>query len=383
MFAPAGALEKACGARRPCLIDDDVAVIFSSGSTGEPKGVLLTHFNIDSNVEGMGQAFETGPRDRVLGVLPLFHSFGYMATLWWALNRGLGVVYHPNPKDATAVGELVQRFAVTLLLSTPTFLQLYLRRCTPAQFGSLRVVVTGAEKLPERVSQAFEERFGVRPLEGYGATECAPAIAVSTPDFRAAGFFQPGQRRGSVGQPLPGVAVRIVDPATGAVLPPDTPGMLLVRGPNVMRGYLGREDLTSAAVQDGWYSTGDIAKLDEDGFVFITDRLARFSKIGGEMVPHVRIEDALHELAGAEQQTFAVTAIPDEGRGERLAVLHVCDPCLVPDLLQKLAAAGFPPLFLPRAEYFVRVEALPFLGSGKLDLATLKRTARERIGAMP
>jgi acyl-[acyl-carrier-protein]-phospholipid O-acyltransferase/long-chain-fatty-acid--[acyl-carrier-protein] ligase len=292
-------------------------------------------------------------------------------------------VYHPNPKDATAVGELVQRFAVTLLLSTPTFLQLYLRRCTPAQFGSLRVVVTGAEKLPERVSQAFEERFGVRPLEGYGATECAPAIAVSTPDFRAAGFFQPGARRGSVGQPLPGVAVRIVDPATGAVLPPDTPGMLLVRGPNVMRGYLGREDLTSAAVQDGWYSTGDIAKLDEDGFVFITDRLARFSKIGGEMVPHVRIEDALHDLAGAEQQTFAVTAIPDEDRGERLAVLHLCDPCVVPDLLQKLAAAGFPPLFLPRAEHFVRVETLPFLGSGKLDLATLKRTARERIGATP
>ena len=131
------------------------------------------------------------------------------------------------------------------------------------------------------------------------------------------------------------------------------------------------------------YSTGDIAKLDEDGFVFITDRLARFSKIGGEMVPHVRIEDALHELAGAEQQTFAVTAIADEGRGERLAVLHVCDPCVVPGLLQKLAAAGFPPLFLPRAEHFVRVEALPFLGSGKLDLATLKRTARERIGAMP
>src|SRR6185436_19770719 len=150
-----------------------------------------------------------------------------------------------------------------------TFLQMYLRRCTPEQFGSLRIVLAGAEKMPERLAAAFEDTFGLRPLEGYGTTECAPAVAVNAPDYRAPGFFQTGSRRGTVGQPLPGVSVRVVDPDTFAPLPSDTPGLLLVRGPNVMRGYLGRNDLTSAAMKDGWYVTGDIAVIDDDGFLRI------------------------------------------------------------------------------------------------------------------
>jgi acyl-[acyl-carrier-protein]-phospholipid O-acyltransferase / long-chain-fatty-acid--[acyl-carrier-protein] ligase len=281
----------------------------------------------------------------------------------------------------TAIGDLVQRFRLTFLVTTPTFLQLYQRRCTPEQFSSLRIVLTGAEKLPARLAQAFEDHFGVAPVEGYGVTECAPVISVNCPDFRAAGFFQPASRRGTVGQPLPGVSVQIVDPDSFAPLPADTPGMLLVKGPNVMQGYLGREDLTAGAIRDGWYITGDIAKLDEDGFLTITDRLSRFSKIGGEMVPHGKVEEALQQAAGADMQVFAVTGIPDEKKGERLAVLHTLDESRLPDILSKLTEQGLPNLFIPGRNQFVRVDALPVLGTGKLDLRGIKRVALERLAS--
>jgi acyl-[acyl-carrier-protein]-phospholipid O-acyltransferase/long-chain-fatty-acid--[acyl-carrier-protein] ligase len=377
-FAPWRLLETACGAVSHTEPDDLATIIFSSGSTGEPKGVMLSHFNVDANVEAVAQAMRISEEDTLLGILPLFHSFGYLV-LWFAANNGLGIVFHPNPLDAAAVGELVEKRRVTILLATPTFLQMYLRRCTPEQFGSLRIVLAGAEKMPERLAAAFEEKFGIRPLEGYGTTECAPAVAVNAPDYRAPGFFQTGSRRGTVGRPLPGVSVRIVDPDTHEPLPPDTPGLLLVRGPNVMRGYVGRDDLTAKAMKDGWYVTGDIAAVDDDGFLRITDRLSRFSKIGGEMVPHGRVEEALHEAAGVTEQTFAVTAVPDEKKGERLAVLTTLDLSSLPPILERLGTMGLPNLFLPKKDAFVFVEKLPVLGTGKLDLREMKRLAAERL----
>ena len=220
----------------------------------------------------------------------------------------------------------------------------------------------------------------MRPLEGYGTTECAPVVTVNSPDYRAAGFFQAGSKRGSVGRAIPGVAVRIVDPETEELRPPDEPGMLLVRGPNVMRGYLGRPDLTAEVLRDGWYVTGDIARMDEDGFVFITDRLSRFSKIGGEMVPHGRVEQALHEVAGLDAQTFAVTAVPDERKGERLVVLHTASEARLPEIVAKLEVAGLPQLFIPKIAQFTRVDELPVLGTGKLDLRAIKKIAAERLG---
>ncbi len=381
LAGPLWLLERVCGVGGRPTVEDVVTVIFSSGSTGEPKGVMLTHFNVQANVDGVAQAFSFQPTDRLLGILPFFHSFGYMATLWLAALQGMGVVFHPTPLDAGPIGDLVQRHRVTFLIATPTFLQLYLRRCTPEQFGSLRLVLTGAEKLPERLGQAFEDRFGIRPVEGYGTTECSPVIAVSGPGFRAPGFYQRGARRGHVGQPLPGLSVRVVDPDSFEELPPGKPGMLLVRGPNVMRGYLGREDLTAAVMRDGWYITGDIAVIDDDGFIQITDRLSRFSKIGGEMVPHGRVEEALQEAAGVDVQAFAVTAIPDERKGERLAVLHTLDEAAIPPILEKVAARGLPNLFLPRRDHFVRVEKLPVLGTGKLDLRQVKQLAMEKLGS--
>lgn len=379
LLAPVRLLERVCGARRRVTPGDVATVIFSSGSTGEPKGVELTHFNVDSNVEAAAQVIQSSRHDRILGILPFFHSFGYMATLWLAVNNGMGVVYHPNPLDAAGVGEMVQRYRCTILIGTPTFLQLYTRRCTPAQFGSLRLVIAGAEKLGEPLARAFEDHFGLPVFEGYGATECAPAVALNAPDFRAPGFYQPGNRRGTVGQPLPGVAVRIVDPDTFAPLPPGEEGMILVDGPNVMAGYLGQDELTADVMRDGWYVTGDIGKLDEDGFLSITDRLARFSKIGGEMVPHGVVEEALHEAAEAEDRIFAVTSIDDDRRGERLAVVHTLEPEVVPGLLERLSGAGLPNLYIPRRDHFIRVDELPLLGSGKTDLRAVQEIARNHL----
>ena len=366
---------------------------------------MLSHYNIGSNIEQMDQVFDLNRHDRFLGILPFFHSFGFTGTLWLPATLGVGVVFHPNPLDARTIGPLVKHHTVTYLLATPTFLQIYLRGCAPGDFGSLRLVMTAAEKLPDRLASAFEAHFGIRPMEGYGCTECSPTVAVNTPDFRAAGFHQVGVKRGTIGHPLPGVCVRIVDaenPWSGNPLPLGQAGLLLVRGPNVMRGYLGKPEKTAEvlrcvaatpsspiearagaarppscdeAPQLRWYCTGDVAALDEDGFLQITDRLNRFSKIGGEMVPHIKIEENLHELAGATEQTFVVTGVPDEKKGERLVVLHKLPDVNLAPCLEKLAASDLPNLWKPRADQFFRVEQFPLLGTGKLDLRKVKELA--------
>ena len=366
--------------RTPHSLDDLATVIFSSGSTGEPKGVMLSHFNVVSNVEQLEQVFGLGKSDRLLGVLPFFHSFGFTGTLAMPAAVGVGVAFHANPLDTKTIGPLVRQHAVTFLLATPTFLQLYLRGCAPGDLGSVRLVMTGAEKLPERLAAAFEEKFGIRPLEAYGCTECAPAVTVNTHDFRAAGFRQVGAKRGTIGHPLPGVSVRIVDvnqPHSETSLPLGEPGLLLVRGPNVMVGYLGRPEKTTDVLRDGWYMTGDVALVDEDGFVQITDRLSRFSKIGGEMVPHIKIEERLHEVAGVTEQTFVVTGVPDEKKGERLVVLHKLAEKDLPACLEKFAACDLPNLWKPKAESFFCVEQFPLLGTGKLDLRGVKDIAQK------
>jgi len=374
---PARGIETFVGAERRARLDDVATIIFSSGSTGDPKGVILTHYNIASNVEQLNQVVMLNSTDRILGILPFFHSFGFTGTLCLPVALGLGVIYHPNPLDARAIGALVAQYAITLLLATPTFLNTYTRRCAPEDFGSLRFVMAGAEKLPERIAQAFEDHFGIRPLEGYGCTECSPVVALNTLDFRAASFRQVGAKRGSIGHPLPGMSVRIVDPATGRPVPVSEPGLLLVRGPNVMQGYLQQPEKTAEVLQDGWYNTGDIATVDEDGFIRITDRLSRFSKVGGEMVPHIKVEEKLQELADASEQVFAVTAIPDEKKGERLVVFHTLADKDLRECLEKLAKSDLPALWRPRPDQFLSIRALPYLGTGKLDLRRLRELALE------
>ena len=372
---PVRVLEQALGRTARAELDDLATVIFSSGSTGEPKGVMLTHYNIASNVEQLGQTFALDRSDRMLGILPFFHSFGFTGTLCLPAMLGVGVAYHPSPLDARGIGDLVREYAITFLLATPTFLQIYLRGCAPEQFGSVEFVMVGAERLPDRVADAFEERFGIRPFEAYGCTECAPAVTVNRQDFRGAGFRQVGGKRGKIGHPLPGLSVRIVDPDTFAPRPVGESGLLLVSGPNVMQGYLGLPEKTAEVLQDGWYVTGDIAVLDEDGFLAIIDRLSRFSKIGGEMVPHMKIEEQIHAAAGVTDHSFAVTAVPDEKKGERLIVLHILDEAPLKACLDTFAQSDLPNLWKPRADQFCRVAEFPYLGTGKLDLRAVRELA--------
>jgi acyl-[acyl-carrier-protein]-phospholipid O-acyltransferase/long-chain-fatty-acid--[acyl-carrier-protein] ligase len=373
---PFSLLRKALHAQRRTT-EDLATVIFSSGSTGDPKGVMLTHNNVLANIRQVTQVFMLDRQDKILGILPFFHSFGFTITLWLPAVHGIGVVFHPNPLDAKSISELVSRYGVTFLVATPTFLQAYTRRCSPEHFGSLQYVLVGAEKLPERVALAFEDTFGIRPLEGYGCTECSPVVAVNSRDFRAPGFRQIASRRGTIGHPLPGVVARIVDPETLEPLPPNQPGMLLVKGPNVMKGYLGRPEKTAEVLRDGWYTTGDIATMEEDGFLRITDRLTRFSKIGGEMVPHIKIEEKLHELAETTEQRFVVSAVPDEKKGERIIVLHTMPEDKLAAVLEKLAQSDLPALWKPRPNQFFHVDSLPYLGTGKLDLRAVKAKAAE------
>jgi acyl-[acyl-carrier-protein]-phospholipid O-acyltransferase/long-chain-fatty-acid--[acyl-carrier-protein] ligase len=376
-LVPVARLERAVGRQKPGMLDDIATVIFSSGSTGEPKGVMLSHYNLASNAEQLDQLLDFTPRDRFLGILPFFHSFGFTATLTAPAMMGIGVAFHASPLEPKPIGELVRRYSLTYIMATPTFLQLYLRSCEAADFGSLRCVMASAEKLPDWLADAFEDKFGLRPMEGYGCTECSPVVACSTHEFRAAGFRQKGSRRGSAGLPLPGVSVRLVSPDTGEPMPPGQPGLLLVRGPNLMLGYLGQPEKTAEVFREGWYVTGDIAALDKDGFLQITDRLSRFSKIGGEMVPHVKVEEKMHEALGLTEATLAVCGVSDPKKGERLVVLHTLPESRLMELLGKLPQLGLPNLWIPRSNQFFHVDALPLLATGKRDLRALREAATQ------
>jgi acyl-[acyl-carrier-protein]-phospholipid O-acyltransferase/long-chain-fatty-acid--[acyl-carrier-protein] ligase len=381
---PVQSIERALGTTTPFKLDDIATLIFSSGSTGVPKGVMLSHWNIISNVTGARQVITFSGRDYILGILPFFHSFGYLATLWLPYLSDVRAYFFPNPLDARAIGVIVEQEKITHLLATPTFLQSYARRITPEQFGSLRFVLTGAEKLRASLADEFHRVFGIRPVEAYGATETSPAVSVSTTNVREPGIFQVGSREGWIGHPIPGVAVRIADPDTGALMPPNEPGMLMIKGPNVMIGYFNDPEKTSEVIRNGWYISGDIAKMDTDGFIQITDRLSRFSKIGGEMVPHLKIEEALQEITESVERMFAVTGIPDEKKGERLIVLYSCSSDVAKSAAEQLGASGLlPNLWIPKFSDFIKVEEIPVLGTGKTDLRALKdiamaRTAGER-----
>lgn len=378
LILPVRTIERMCRkvkAGEPATTHSPATIVFSSGSTGEPKGVSLSHHAILSNLEGIGQVLRIGRQDRILASLPLFHSLGFTGTVWLPLVRGFAAIYHPNPMDGRTIGRLVRRHRATVLIATPTFCRAYTRTCTRKQLSSLRRVIVGAEKLHESTAAAFRERFGLELLEGYGCTELAPVVAVNVPDVRQAGLRQVGTKPGTVGHPLPDVTVRIVDPETGRTLPPGEEGLVLVKGPNVMLGYWGRPEETRAAFRDGWYVTGDMGRLDSDGFLTITDRLSRFGKIGGEMVPLGRVEEAVSKAIG--EGDCAAAAVPDTRKGERLVVLYAGTELPPRTLWRRLRSSGLPKLWLPRRESLVPVEAIPTLGTGKVDLRRVRALALE------
>jgi len=353
-------------------------LVFTSGSTGIPKGVMLTHRNIMANLEGFYQALPLRRDDKVMGILPFFHSFGFTAVLWHPLIGGIEAIYHPSPLDAQVIGRLVREHRATFLMATPAFISAYIKRCQPDDFKTIRFTIIGAEKLRPSVEEAFWQKFGFKPLAGYGCSELSPIVSLDFPDQYVNGALQKAQKPGTIGPPLPGVAVCIVDPQAMKTLGPYEQGLLLVKGQNVMRGYLNQPQLTEDAFFEGWYKTGDIAFLDKDGFITITDRLSRFSKIAGEMIPHIRIEEALHGALGSSELVFAIGAVGDDRKGERLVVLHSqeVDPA---QLCAALKKQGFPNLWIPDEDMFFKVDAVPTLGSGKLDLAAIKRISKEFV----
>lgn len=357
--------------------EDEAVILFTSGSSGEPKGVTLTHRNVLGNVSQFALMLNMSRKDSILACLPFFHSFGCTVTLWYPLIESVRSVTYPNPLEITKNAELIRKHHVTLLCTTPTFLRGYLRKANPADLASLELLVTGAEKLPDDLAIAVQERFGKEVLQGYGLTETAPVVSVNLPSprpSRPGAAVQPSSRRGSVGKLAPGMAAQIREPETGAILSLHETGMLWLRGPNIFARYIDEPERTAEVIQNGWFKTGDLARFDEDGFLFIEGRLSRFSKIGGEMVPHETIETKLYELLdlSKDERVIAVTAIPDEAKGEALVLLTATD--LDPTTVrEKLTEAGMPNLWIPKK--IKRVEAIPVLGSGKLDLAACKEMA--------
>ena len=379
VLLPVGLLARHCGIAD--LSDEDLfTIIFTSGSTGEPKGVMLTVGNIGSNIEAVDKIVHLGQRDVLLGILPFFHVFGYTITLWTVLTLPPKGIYHFSPLEAREVGKLCARHGATIVLATPTFLRGYWRRCDASDFEHVDVLVTGAERLPVELADAVEEKFGIRPIEGYGTTELSPLSAVNIPPSRARGNPGDGVREGTIGRSIPGVDAKTVDRESGEDLPPDSEGMLLFRGPNVMKGYLNDPERTAAVMRGDWYTTGDIARIDKDGFIWITGRESRFSKIGGEMVPHLKIEDAITELLFGDhdeehEKEVVVTAVPDVRKGERIVVLYTQLNQSPEEVCRKLAESGIPTLWIPSIDSFHRVDEIPVLGTGKLDLKGLKELA--------
>ena len=372
---PAAWLRRSLG-RPDWTASTPAAVIFSSGSTGQPKGVVLTHANLLANVDSLAQIFPMEPNDCFIGVLPFFHSFGLTGTIWFPLLQGCSVAYHPNPMDAKTVGEMAETYKGSMLISTPTFCQSYVRRCTKEQFAHLRYAIVGAEKLRAPLAKAFQDAFGIGLLEGYGCTEMAPVVAANRPDVVMEGRTQVGTKAGSVGHPIPGVAAKVVDRDTGEGPLFNQEGLLLVKGPNLMSGYLHQPERTAEVIKDGWYITGDIAKIDDDGFIFITDRLSRFSKIGGEMVPHIKIEDTINDILG--ELASAVTSVPCDIKGEKLIVFYTRLDVAPAEIWTQLNATDLPRLWIPKKEHIMQIEAIPTLGTGKIDLQGLRRLAQEK-----
>ena len=354
------------------------ALLFSSGSTGMPKGILLSHHNITANIWSFWRQLNwLYGTERILGNLPLFHAFGLMVGLCFPGVTGTKVTLVANPLDGNGVCKAVRNDKVTMLISTPTFLHTYMRCCEPGDFDSLRMMVTGAEKLQKRLADSFRELTGLSIIEGYGCTEMSPIVSLNLPkDFLAVG--REAGPEGSIGVAMPGIAARIVDVDTGELLDAGREGLLQLKSASVMLGYLDDPEATAAAMtSDGWYNTNDVASMDRDGYIRITGRLSRFSKIGGEMVPHEMIEHRLEEFYGIEGKV-AVTARPDPKRGEQLIVFYetVCglDPA---DAGNRLRESGLPNLWTPRPDCFFPLEKIPFLGNGKKDLKKLRELAAD------
>lgn len=370
---------------------EEALLLFTSGSAGNPKGVVLSHRNLIANVIQFGSRLGLRRNDSILGCLPLFHSFGCTVTLWYPIIGGVDLVTYPSPLEAKKLGELIEKYRISLMIATPTFLRGYLRGVNREALASIKLCVTGAEKLPSPVAEAFELKFGKRVFEGYGLTETSPVSNVNLPNPAPLGeesqgyAWLPSYRQGSVGQMVPGLAIRITHPETHAPQSIHSSGMIWFKGANIFEGYLNDIKKTAEVKdQDGWFRTGDIGRVDTDGFLYIEGRLSRFSKIGGEMVPHETVEEALVKAMGLENETtrkIAVIGVPDADKGEALVLLTAMpggpEHQEILDLRYRLLESGMTPLWIPKK--MIRLAEIPILSSGKLDVQSCEKLARTGV----
>ena len=360
--------------------DKEASIIFTSGSESAPKAAVLTHKNLMANARQMSEIGIVDSSDSLHANLPLFHSFGQSVQLWFTMIFGVRVVMVQSPLEVQTNLEAARKGGSTIMISTPTFLRAYYKKATSADFPKLKNVIGGAEKTPDGFIEAWNAKFPhVAYLEGYGLTEASPVVSVNLPSNLNRGKLCPqpsATKAASVGEIFPGMQARVADPDTGAIRPVGEVGLLQLKGANIFGGYLNQPEENKKKLSDGWLNTGDLAMLDSDGFIFIKGRLSRFSKIGGEMVPHSGVEEAIVRVLGLQESELPLVAIGskiDPAKGEALVLLAAVD-IDIPQLRRLLTEAGLPNLWIPK--YVMRVDAIPLLGTGKLDLGTIHKICK-------
>jgi acyl-[acyl-carrier-protein]-phospholipid O-acyltransferase/long-chain-fatty-acid--[acyl-carrier-protein] ligase len=357
----------------------EAGLLFTSGSSGEPKGVVLTHRNLLANCWQIASLSILPSSASILACLPVFHSFGFTVGIWYPLLRGCRVVTVPSPLETRKIIDAIREEECSVWIAAPTFARPVLKKADRRDLRTLHILVTGAERLPEDLAAYSREKFHLEIMQGYGLTETTPVAGVNQPDppvVTDTGEAQAGQRAGSIGRLLPGMSARVLDPETMVEKVESSTGLIVLSGPNVFAGYLDNPEKTAAAFHNGWFVTGDLGRFDDDGFLFIEGRLSRFSKIGGEMVPHGTIEQKLVEvfgLEGAEGYVVFVAGVPDPAKGEQLVLLTTRPELTAEAVRERLASSGVTNLWIPKAVKLV--EAIPVLGTGKLDLKAAKALA--------
>ena len=352
----------------------EATLVFTSGSEGAPKGAILTERNIIANCL-QTRISEVFKDDILLANLPIFHSFGLLFESWYMAIHGQKTVTLFTPLDIKNNIRAVREMGITSIIGSPTFFRAYLKHASADDMKTLRQAIAGAEKTPKGFHELWNNAFGDTYREGYGLTEASPVVGVNCAE-KDFGYFSTGSRKGAIGKLFPGMRAKVVNPATLEALPFGEQGLLAMAGPNIFAGYLNNPRATQASLQDGWLVTGDLARLDEDGFLYIDGRVSRFSKIGGEMVPHATVESAINNvlgLADTDVPLIAISSRLDEGKGEALVLLSATDITLA-DAKEALRKSGISNLWHPK--YLVQVDKIPLLPSGKLDLKRISDLAK-------
>jgi acyl-[acyl-carrier-protein]-phospholipid O-acyltransferase/long-chain-fatty-acid--[acyl-carrier-protein] ligase len=342
--------------------DETSVIIFTSGSEKEPKAVQLSHANIMHQLMTFPKIFDLSPQDVFLGNLPVFHIFGF--TLFWlALTAGASIVTHANPLEYRKIVETISKHQVTFVFGTPTFLYGYLKQSSPGIFSSIRYLIAGADKVKEHLREGFRKLHNITVLEGYGTTETSPVISSNTLE---------NNKPGSVGKVINDMQVKIVNCETGEELQHGELGEILVKGPSVMKGYYGELEETTLRIKNGWYETGDMGLIDEDGFLWHKGRLKRFVKIGGEMISLVRVEEILEKYL-PDDVLFCVVDVPDEIKGSEI-VAALTTKEIDFKKVKKEMQSELPPIAIPK-EFYV-IENIPTMGSGKVDFLRVEKLCR-------